>query len=257
MIFSPYGVPLSAAQLEVQSRDLFDLDFAYAEVDADAGTITTPSGHVGTHARGATLASVQDASAAGSYTALDGQMAWEQRDWDNDGSVREAFGLRMGTSDFLAFPCNLRPMAHCGLLEMIETGARTTSGATLWALRNAGATGAGLWLDTDASTYRFNYSDGSTTRTATLASGASASGDRLRFTWELGSDGALTFRLSINEAAEIEATAAALALPSAWASSASIRLNSRGSSANPAQGWYRRTRLVAGYVSPRALLERR
>jgi len=102
MSFPAYGVPLSAKALDAQTPDLFHLDFRYAEVDADAGTITTPSGHVGTFARATTLASVQDATLAGSYTALDGQMAWEQRDWDNDG-VREAFGLRMAASDRLAF----------------------------------------------------------------------------------------------------------------------------------------------------------
>ena len=256
MTYPVYGVPLSAVALSAQSRDLFDLDFRAVSVDADAGTITTPSGHVGTFARAATLASVQDATDAGSYTALDGQMAWELPDWDNDGT-RESFGLKMGTADRLAFPSAMRAVAHCGLLEMIDTGIRTTASATVLSLRNDGATGAGLWLDTDGSTYRMNYYDGGTTRSATLGSGATASGDRLRFTWDLTSAGALTFALSINEATEIEATAAALTLPASWAASVSWRLNARGTSANPATGWYRRVRVVAGYVAPSALRERR
>jgi hypothetical protein len=68
------------------------------------------------------------------------------RDWDND-TVREAFGLRMGTSDRLAFTTALRPMAMAGMLEMIETGARTSASSCLWALREDAASGAGLWLD--------------------------------------------------------------------------------------------------------------
>ena len=253
MSFPWYGVPLSAGSLDAGTGALFDLDFRYADIDPDAGTLTTPSGHVGTWSRATTLASVADA-AGGTYTALDGQMAWEQRTWD---ASRDSFGLRMGTSDRLAFPSNMRAIAHAGLLEIIETGARTSSGATLFALRNDGATGAGLWLDTSATYYRFNYSDGSTTRTATLSSGQPTSGQTVRFTWQLASDGALTFYQSINGAAATSASAAALTLPSAWASSVSVRLNSRGTSANAAQGWYRRLKIVAGALDATTIAERR
>lgn len=254
-MFPTYGVPLSAVALEAQTRDLFHLDFRNAEVDPDAGTIATPSGHVGTFARAATLASVQDASTAGSYTALDGQLAWEQRDWDNDG-VREAFGLRMGTSDRLTFPCNLRSgIAIAGLLELIETGARTSAASCLWSLREDAASGAGLWLDTSGTYYRFNYRDGATTRTATLTSGQPVSGDRVQFTWELTSAGVLTFYQAINGAAATSASAAALALPSAWASPAKIRLNANGTG-NAGSGWYRRCRLVAGALNATTILER-
>lgn len=256
MTFPPYGVPLSPVALDATTKDLFECDFRNAEVDADAGTITTPSGHVGTFSRAATLASVQDAAAT-TYTALDGQMAWEQRDWDNDGSVRESFGLKMGTSDRLVFPCNLRSnIAISGLLEMIETGARTSASSCLWSLREDAASGAGLWLDTSGSFYRFNYRDGSTTRTATIASGQPASGDRVQFTWDLTAAGVLTFYQSINGAAATSASASALTLPSSWAASAKIRFNANGTG-NAASGWYRRCRLVAGALNATTILERR
>lgn len=254
MSFDVFGPPLPTAVAAPISGDLFSCDFRSLEVDPDTGTLTLPTGHVGTWSRNATLASVSDANGV-TYTALDGQMAWEQRDWDNDG-VREAFGLRMGTSDRLAFPAALRFVAMAGLLEIIETGARATVGATLFAYQVDAGTGAGLWLDTSGSFYRFNYSDGTTTRTATLASGAPASGDRVIFTWQLASDGALTFKQSINGGAATTATAAALALPSAPLTAGSIRLNSRGTSANPGQGWYRRARLVAGALNDTTILER-
>jgi len=260
-LFPSYGVPISPVALEVQTRDLFDCDFIHVQPHVDDGTFRTPEGHVGTFSRGATLASVSDAQTVPStqtYTALEAQPAFEQRDWDNDG-VREAFGLRMGTSDRLAFASSLRPMSMAGMLEMIETGARTSVNSTLWALRNDGATGAGLWLDTSGSFYRLSYNDGSTTRVATLASGAPASGDRVRFLWELSSTGVITLYQSINGAAYTSATAAALTLPASWAASASIRLNARGTggSANAAQGWYRRCRLVAGALNQTTILERR
>jgi hypothetical protein len=254
MLFPTYGVPTPAAPLEALSRDLFELDFSAVEWSADTGEIIAASGHVGTFTRGATLASVAD-SLGTTYTALEAQPAYEARDWDNDG-IREAFGLRMGTADRLAFPAAFR-LQHCGLLEIIETGARTTAGATLFAYRNDGATGAGVWLDTSGSFYRLNYNDGTTTRTATLSSGSPASGDRVRFTWELSSAGALTFNQSINGAAATTATAAALTLPANAPASASVRLNTQGSTANPAQGWYRRARLVPGAFDLAALTARR
>lgn len=257
MTFPPIGVPLSAVALEVQSRDLFDLDFRNASQDVEAGTITTPSGHVGTFGRATTLASVSDAVGT-TYTALDGQMAWEMRDWDGDGE-RESFGLRMGTSDRLAFPATFRWGTGCaGLLEIIETGARSTSGATLFALQADAGSGQGFWIDASAGGYyQFNWNDGSTTRTATLTVGQPVSGDRARFTWEISSTGVITFHQSINEAAPTSATAAALTLPTSPLSSVSYRLNARGSSANPAQGWYRRVRVVAGMLDPVTILERR
>lgn len=255
MLFPSYGVPTPAAPLEALSRDLFELDFSAVEWSADTGAIIAASGHVGTFTRGATLASVSDSSGV-TYTALEAQPAYEARDWDNDG-VREAFGLRMGTADRLAFPAAFRLRQHAGLLEIIETGARTTAGATLFAYRNDGATGAGIWLDTSGTFYRLNYSDGTTTRTATLTSGAPVSGDRVRFTWQMATDGAITLVQSINGAASTNASAAALALPTAAPASASVRLNTQGATANPAQGWYRRLRLVPGGYDLTTLTARR
>lgn len=254
MMFPDIGVPLSAVALDAQTPDLFDLDFRNVEIDPDTGTIAVPSGHVGTWSRAATLSSVSDANGV-SYTALDGQMAWEQRDWDND-AVRESFGLRMGTSDRLAFPCNTRAIAMAGLLEMIETGARTSASSCLWSLRNDAASGAGLWLDTSGTYYRLNYRDGSTTRTATLSSGQPVSGDRVQFFWELTGGGVLTFYQSINGAAATSASAAALTLPATWAADAAIRLNSNGTG-NAGAAWYRRCRLVAGALDITRIQERR
>lgn len=253
-LFPGLGTPAPAAPLEVLSRDLFDLDFADVEWSPDSGLVIARCGHTGAFSRGgAALAGVIDATGA-TYTASGAEPAWEMRDWDNDG-VREAFGLRMGTNDRLPFATAVRPMAMHGLLELIETGARTTANATLFALRNDAATGAGLWLDTSGTYYRVSWTDGTTTRTATLTVGQPVSGDRVRFVWELSATGVLTLRQSINGGAETTASAAALALPAAWATGAAWRLNARGSSANPAQGWYRRARVRAGALDVDRLLD--
>lgn len=250
-----YGVPAPASPLDSVSRDLFEFDVSQIEWSPDSGVLIATSGHLGTFARGATLASVSDYAGA-TYTAVNAQPAWESRDWTASGT-RQSLGLRMGTSDRLAFPTTLRPMAMAGLLEIIETGARTSAGNTLFAIRNDAATGAGMFLDTTGSFYRLVYTDGTTTRLIPLTSGAPVAGDRVQFTWELSGTGVLTFYQSINGGATTSAAGAALALPSAWATSASIRLNSESPTNNGAQGWYRRCRIVAGALNATTIVARR
>jgi hypothetical protein len=224
---------------------LWSWDAALASLDSDQGT-------PGAFLRAATLASVSDGVGA-TYTAPHSLPAWEMRDLDAD-SVREAMGLRMGTADFLNWGVAPAPQAMTGLLDFVETGARTTANATLFAITNDAVSGARLWLDTSGDYYRISWTDGTTTRTATLTAGQPTSGQRVRLRWTLGGDGALVLRQSINDAPETTATAAALTLPAAWATGAVVRLNSRGDTENPAQGWYRRAKLVAGVVDL-ALLE--
>lgn len=253
--FPTFGVPSSAVGTDILSRDIFECDFAYLDWSADSNQYVALSGHTASFARGATLAGVVDAN-GNTYTALEAQLGWEYRDWDRD-SAREAIGIRMDTSDTLGFSNSMLPMWHHGLLEMIELGARTmAAGTTIFSHRNDAATGAGFWIDTSGSGYRMNYSDGSTTRTATLSANTSATGDCLVFGWEISALGALTFSLTINSGAPIVATAAALTLPATWAASSSTRFNSNGTGSK-AKGWYRRARMRAGTFDLTALMARR
>lgn len=258
MTFPALGVPVSAAPLSTLSRDLFDLDFANVEWSADSSSLIAASGHVGAFSRGTTLASVVDALGT-SYTAVNAQPGWEQRDWDND-TVRESFGWRTGSSDRLAFPVRFRSnLAISGMIEFIETGARTgTSGATLWAMTKDDGSGDGWWIDTNGSYYGLNYRVGGTTRIARLASGQPNSGDRVQLFFGLTQPGVASIFQSINGAATTTAAAASLAQPSAWATDLSIRFNSRGTSANPLAGaWYRRARLRFGALDQSVIAERR
>lgn len=227
---------------------LWSWDAALASLESDQGV-------AGVFARAAALASVSDSTGA-TYTAPHSMPAWEARDLDGD-TVREACGLRMGADDRLHWPVAPVPQAMSGLLEIVETGAVTgTAGATLFAICNDAVSGARLWIDTSGSAggdYGLNYTDGTTTRTARLAV-APTSGQRVRLRWTLSSTGVITLWQSINGGAETTATAAALTLPAAWGTGALIRLNTRGDTENPAQGWYRRAKLVAGIVDD-ALLE--
>jgi len=205
-------------------------------------SLDSVGGQAGVFSRAGTLASVVDGIGA-TYTAPHSMPAWEMRDLDAD-AVRETMGLRMGTADFLSWTIPPLLSANAGLLDLVETGARTTANATLFAITNDAVSGARLWLDTSGTYYRINWSDGATTRTATLTVGQPTSGQRVRLRWTLSATGVVTLWQSINGAAETTATAAALALPTAWASGARVRLNSRGDTENPAQGWYRRLKLA-------------
>jgi hypothetical protein len=232
MSFPPFGSPLSAAALEVVSRCGFFLDVAAMEETSD-GLLRAESGHLGVFSRGATLAGVLDNNAV-SYTAVDAQVAYESR-LDASGAMRA--GIRMGPSDRLVF-ADPPPISELsGYLEMVETGARVgTAGATLFAICNDAVSGARLWLDTSGTYYRINWSDGTITRTATLTVGQPTSGQRVRLRWTLSATGVVTLWQSINDAAETTATAAALALTTAWGSEARVRLNARGDTENPAAG---------------------
>ena len=227
------------------SRALFAVEVADGPWIGDNGAVVARTGERGTWTRSATLAAV--AAANGSYTAAESTPALEVRDG--------LLGWRLATTDALSWPAGVLPGAMSGVLEMVELGARTVANATLWSLRNDAASGAGLWLDTSNAFYRLNYSDGTTTRTATLTSGQPSTGQRVLFSWSLAATGALTLRQSINNAAPTTATAAALALPSAWASGARWRIGRRGSTANPAALWWRRMLVAPGVLSADQLAE--
>jgi len=212
--------------------------------DGAAADLNATTGHVGIFARATTLASVLD-GAGGTYTAPHSMPAWEIRDVDG----APACGLRMAGSDRLHFDPAPQGDALAGVIEFVETGARTgSSGSTLFALCNDAVSGGRLWIDTSGSTggrYGINYSSGATTRTARLTTGAPAPDDVVRLRWERAVNGAVQIWQSINGAAETTASAASLVVVP-WATGAVIRLNSRGDTENPAQGWYRRAKVVAG-----------
>jgi hypothetical protein len=236
-LLRPTAPALRDATPRVLSACLFHWDAAPAALESVCGRTAT-------YARAETLSGVTD-GAGTTYVAPHSLPAWEMRDADGD-SVREAVGLRLGTADVLSWPAPPAPQAMAGLLAFIETGALVDEDATVFAIANDAVTGARLWIDTSGSYYRLNYSDGTTTRTATLTAGQPTSGQSVRLRWTLSAAGVVSLWQSINGGAETTATAAALALPAAWGDGARVRLNSRGATVNPARGWYRRAKIVDG-----------
>jgi hypothetical protein len=239
-------LPGSPARRDRTPRRVSDCLFSW---HGNSATLDSDQGVPGVFARAATLASVSD-GAGNTYTAPHSLPAWEMRDIDSD-SVREAMGLRMGTSDFLTWGVAPAPQAMSGLLEFVEVGGVIgTAGATLFAIANDALSGTRLWIDTSGGAggdWGINWTDGTTTRTARLAV-APTSGQRVRLRWMWAADGSLQLSQSINGAAETSASAAALTIPAAWGTGAVVRFNSRGDTENPAQAWYRRVKLVPGLV---------
>jgi hypothetical protein len=200
------------------------------------------SGRAGTFARVATRTATDSAAVSVTYPA--DVPAW---------SVRGGLlGLEAGVEDRLSWTWPHAPQAMSGALTFVETGGRTTSGRTLLSISNDAASGARLWLDTSGSYYRLQWTNGSTTRTATMTVGQPTSGQTVVLRWQLAADGALSLWQAIDGAAETTATAAALTLPAAWAADARLRLNSVGT-ATGGQAWYRRLVIVAGVADGAAL----
>lgn len=135
-------------------------------------------------------------------------------------------GLLLGTgTNKLAWPFTVIPQVMCGMIDFVENGGLGTASGGVWS--NGSAT-ARLWLDSSGTQYRMNYSDGATTRTATMTGTAPTNGQRVRLRWTLSASGTIAIAQSINGAAETgPAASAATALPAAW-TAATAYLNSVG-----------------------------
>jgi hypothetical protein len=205
-------------------------------------TLDLIAGRPGTFVRGVTRTATDSNGATITYPA--DVPAWSVRG--------DLVGLETGVEDRLSWTWSAAPQAMSGALSFIETGGRVTTGRTLLSLSNDAATGARLWLDTDGDYYRIQWTDGSTTRTATLTAGQPTTGQSVVLRWRLAADGALTLWQSINHAPETTATAAALALPATWATDTRLRLNSLGTGTG-GQAWYRRLVIAAGVLDASAL----
>jgi hypothetical protein len=232
------------------SRSLFAFDMQHAPLwERSTGKLVARSGHRGSWSRGTTLAGLN--ASVGTYTAANTVPGYD---------VKSVLGvsrllLTMGTSDTLTFPIGWAPQMLSGWLRFVETGARTTLNATLFSIAQDDPTaGVRFFLDTSGSFYRLTYHNGTTSVTATLASGAPTAGQTVDLRWQWAANGSVSLWQSINGAGETTASSGALALPSAWSASSLLRLNRRGISANPGQGSYRACTVLPGLVAAAELM---
>lgn len=209
--------------------------------DARDAVLATIQGHAATLTRAAT-GTATDANGT-SYTAAQHAPRWEARDIGSGG--RDALGLRLAADD-LTWAVAPAPRAMTLYVAFVEAGTRT-GGDGLVYLGNDGQTGARLILDSSGSNYRVTYHDGSTSRTATLATGTPATDAFAELRAELRADGSVRLGLSVNGGAEtVTAASSTLALASAWGSGAVLRANRVGSGGAQGSTWLRSLKLAAG-----------
>jgi hypothetical protein len=222
----------STKDLAPRSRCLEALDFRDGAVfEPTSGLFVARSGHRFSWSRGtSTLAGVN--AVGGTYTAPATLPAYE--------SANSQLGVSLGVDDVLRGNAAVGwlPQELSGELLFVERGARIgTAGGTLLAISGDDpTTGVRIFIDTTGTAggfYRITYHNGSTSVTATLASGQPTAGQLVRLRW-LWSASGLTLRQSINGGAFTQATSGGLALPAAYATGARTRIGRRGATQNPA-----------------------
>lgn len=153
-------------------------------------------------------------------------------------------GLLLGSGKYLAWTVNILPQTMCWMVDFVENGGVAVASAGVLYLGNSGATGARIYIDSTGTYYRATYTDGSTTRTSTLAA-APTSGQRVRLRVQLSATGTIRIHQSINGAAETSASeSAATTLPAAWTGT-TLYLNAVGT-ANTGANIYLGAVIMAG-----------
>lgn len=205
-------------------------------VPRDALSIDALSGQTGTlTATGTTT--VTDTFGA-TATANHSQPQWSYS------SGQTVTGLLLGSSKYLSWSLNILPQTMCWMVDFVENGGVAVASAGVLYLGNSGATGARVYIDSTGTYYRATYTDGSTTRTSTLAA-APTSGQRVRLRVQLSATGTIRIHQSINSAAETSASeSAATTLPAAWTGT-TLYLNSVGT-ANTGANIYLGAVIMAG-----------
>ena len=161
-----------------------------------------------------------------SRTLVEGQPAHEWVDLDSD-SVRERPGLLMGSTDRLWYDMLLHPTSMTLYAEFIERGSLAAGGAVLY-VGNDGNTGARILIESTGTQYRVTYTDGTTTRTSTLAGTAPVTGQRVEIRATASVTGAVQIAQRINGGTETQGPlSTGLTFPSAW-SDARVYVGSRG-----------------------------
>lgn len=111
-----------------------------------------------------------------------------------------------------------QPMAATYYVRFLERGTISNASAKVFHIGADSATGARLYIESTGTVYRAIYTDGTTTKTATLAA-APTYGQLVELMLSITSAGVITLSQSIALAPATTATDTALALPSAWGGS--------------------------------------
>lgn len=142
--------------------------------------------------------------------------------------IKTLAGTVIRAADQFKVTSVFQPMAASYYVRFIELGSVGTVNTKVFYLGNDAGTGARIYIESSGTFYRAIYTDGTTTKTATLAV-APTYGQVVELLLTITSAGVITLEQSIAVATSTSAADTALALPSAWSGS-SLWLNSLSTS---------------------------
>lgn len=178
------------------------------------------TGQAGTLTRAATKA-VTDSSGV-SRTVNYHQPAWT--------AVSGVAALDLGSSDSLAYDCDLLPVACCGLVDFFHNSPGANG--TVIDITNSTPATPYLRVYWTGTQYRIEHHNGSAAVTATMTGTAPSASQRVRLRWWLYSTGAVQIWQSKDGAAETTPGASGTnALAAAWAATTKYFVNSAGTAA--------------------------
>ena len=182
--------------------------------------LNAESGQTGTYVNTSTDAATDHFG--NNYTSVHSQPPWHYPSAATMPSV--ALKLKASASTVLSWPVPLIPQAMCGMIDFIENANVTVANGAIWDLSSGAGTGARIFIASTGSFYRLSYSDGTTTRTSTLAA-SPANNNRVRLRWSLSSTGVAQLWQSVEGAAESTSGAASAHPLPATRSGTTIRLS--------------------------------
>jgi len=184
------------------------------------------------------------------YAAAPSMPRWEVRS--------DLLGLRLSTDD-LTWPANWVPQTLTAAVAINELGTRTTAGAGLLYIGNAGQTGARLVIDASSNQYRATIHNGTTSQSVSLATSTPTSLQMATVAVQLeDTGGTQRVRLLLRVAGVDTGTAwsSTVTRAAAWGTASTVRLNRVGSAGTQGATWVRDVTIVPGLASLDDVAER-
>jgi hypothetical protein len=184
------------------------------------------------------------------YAAAPSMPRWEVRS--------TLLGLRLSTDD-LTWPANWVPQTLTAAVAINELGTRTTAGAGLLYVGNAGQTGARLVIDASSNQYRATIHNGTTSQSVSLATSTPTSLQMATVAVQLedtGGNQRVRLLLRVAGVDTVTAWSSTVTRAAAWGTASAVRLNRVGSAGTQGATWVRDVTIVPGLASLDDVAER-
>ena len=212
------------------------------------GTLDAVTGQAATLVRASTATAID--SLGVTYTAGHSAPRWEVRS--------ELLGLRLSTDD-LTWGANWTPRTLTAAVSLNEQGTRTTAGAGLLYVGNAGQTGARLVIDASSNQYRATIHNGTTSQSVSLATSTPTTGQMATVAVQLedtGGNQRVRLLLRVAGVDTVTAWSSTVTRAAAWGTASAVRLNRVGSAGTQGSTWVRDVTIVPGLASLDDVAER-